>query len=446
MARRSGGDGNDVLIGNGGNDQLYGSGGSNTLLGGEGDDYLSVSGPGTNILDGGAGADTISGGQGDDTYLIRTGDGGSADNPDTIWENVGGGADTLRIVGIRAARLRMEVSSSGDFVRLVLPSADGTLTYADVAPAGDIGQRIERILFDDGVVWDLTNQNDAPLAADDLDRHVPFGTPTIFPAADLLANDLDINGDALHIISVSAPVNGTVALNSNGETVFTPTVGYAGPASFAYTISDGELQSTASVHLIIDPPSNQLPTAGDDLLVGGAGDDQIRGGSGADIISGGSGADSLIGGNGDDVIYGGEGDDRLDGGNSADTLVGGIGNDVLQGGNRNDHLIGDDGDDTLQGGNSNDLLFGGDGNDTLKGGNGADHLVGGAGADILTGGAGQDVFFFQSRFGGDTVNDFQMAGVQHDQLQFEKTLFADQTALFASSIDTPNGALAACRA
>ncbi|MBN3962615.1 MAG: cadherin-like domain-containing protein [Nostoc sp. NMS8] len=59
-------------------------------------------------------------------------------------------------------------------------------------------------------------------------------------AADLLANDTDVDGGTLSITAVSNAVNGTVTLNNSGNVVFTPTTGFSnGNGSFKYTVSDG---------------------------------------------------------------------------------------------------------------------------------------------------------------------------------------------------------------
>jgi Ca2+-binding RTX toxin-like protein len=327
-------------------------------------------------------------------------------------------------------------------MRLALQSPGGSFTYTDIyAPDGNVGQRIERIVFDDGTVWDLTKHNDAPVATDDLARHAAFNTATTFLALDLLANDTDANGDGLHLVAVSVPVNGTVSLGADGNPMFTPAMAYAGPASFDYTISDGEIESTATVHLAVDGPSAHGPSNGDDVLVGGDGEDQINGGSGNDTVVGSAGNDALIGGNGGDLLFGGEGNDQLNGGNGVDILTGGHGNDTLEAGNGNDHLAGDAGNDMLFGGNGDDTINGGDDDDTLSGGNGTDILEGGAGVDNLTGGNGTDTFVFKADFGTDTVNDFHAAGAMHDILQFDTSLFADETDLFTHSAGTADGVL-----
>ncbi|WDR02952.1 DUF4082 domain-containing protein [Devosia algicola] len=61
-----------------------------------------------------------------------------------------------------------------------------------------------------------------------------------FAAATLLSNDTDPNNDQLTLTGVNNPTGGTVSFDAQAQTVtFTPTAGFTGPASFAYSISDG---------------------------------------------------------------------------------------------------------------------------------------------------------------------------------------------------------------
>ena len=164
----------------------------------------------------------------------------------------------------------------------------------------------------------------------------------------------------------------------------------------------------------VDIGLGQVPTAGDDVVMGtagvdvinaGGGNDVVCGGGGNDVIDAGAGADLVFGGGGNDTITGGLGGDQLFGEAGDDTLNGGEGPDYLSGGAGLDTLNGDDGDDILDGGGDDDVLQGGRGGDQLFGWGGEDtlwgeapgvvagepdYLWGGLGIDTFNGGAGSD--------------------------------------------------------
>lgn len=95
--------------------------------------------------------------------------------------------------------------------------------------------------------------NDAPSAVDDLGR-TPFATPIAFSPAALLANDRDVDGDPLALVSVQSAINGSVSI-VGGQVVFVPDALFSGPASFTYTLSDGQGGSaTATVNILVGPP------------------------------------------------------------------------------------------------------------------------------------------------------------------------------------------------
>ncbi len=91
-----------------------------------------------------------------------------------------------------------------------------------------------------------------PIAVPDGNIETNEDSVLTIPASELLANDSDIDGDTITIISVQEALNGTVSLDLNGDVVFTPDPNYSGPALFTYTISDGNGGvSTASVSIDI---------------------------------------------------------------------------------------------------------------------------------------------------------------------------------------------------
>jgi hypothetical protein len=89
--------------------------------------------------------------------------------------------------------------------------------------------------------------NNPPTAVDDNASTGVSSAVTI----DVMANDSDIDGDAISIVSVNPPTNGT-ALIVNGQVEYTPLANYVGVDSFTYVIEDvfGS-QATATVSMDI---------------------------------------------------------------------------------------------------------------------------------------------------------------------------------------------------
>ena len=147
--------------------------------------------------------------------------------------------------------------------------------------------------------------------------------------------------------------------------------------------------------------AGDLPTTGDDVILGtsgpdvinaGAGNDTICAGGGDDTINAGNGADTVFAGEGGDTIQAGQGRDIIDAGDGDDFVSGGKGKDTIDGGAGNDDLRGNEGTDTINGGAGNDELRGGQKADVINGGNGNDNLIGGTRPDVLNGGIGLDTY------------------------------------------------------
>lgn len=262
--------------------------------------------------------------------------------------------------------------------------------------------------------------NDNPVAANDAVSTDENQAVTI-SAAQLLANDNDVDGDALMIANITAAQDGTAVLN-NGSVTFTPDADFYGQAGFSYTVSDGNGgTSTAQVSVTVNPVNDDIIIGGngDDTLSGTYQGDTIDGGEGQDTITAGQGNDTVNGGGGNDVIYGQDDDDLLYGDDGFDQIFagqgnneihGGAGEDLLAGGAYSDVIYGEGEDDLLLGNNGDDVLNGGAGNDTLLGGQGDDVLLFGEGDDILTGGKGADVFKVVDTddLGTATIKDFNV--------------------------------------
>lgn len=242
-----GGFANDALSGENGNDRIFGNAGDDILRGHRGDDYLSGD-EGNDLLWGGSGDDILLGGKGND---MLSGDAGD-DQLDG-----GEGEDIAEFSG-NFADYKITKIAGGLLVSDRVQGRDGT----------DFLRNIEKANFKDITAYKLpTNMDfglDNPLpVADVLDRDkngkLFDGKSTyLISQAQLLKNDIDLQGDKLAVTQLTHIQGGTVAITKNGDIEFKPTPGYAGVAGFKYTIKDsnnrhglllGNRESSAQVYL-----------------------------------------------------------------------------------------------------------------------------------------------------------------------------------------------------
>jgi VCBS repeat-containing protein len=106
----------------------------------------------------------------------------------------------------------------------------------------------------------ITGVNDAPVGNYDSTGDVSNTVDTLILVSSLLANDTDVEGDSFTLTGIEdmpiSPGNqvsvshGTITLSQDGTTlIFSPQIGYVGPTSFTYTVSDGENEGTGTVAL-----------------------------------------------------------------------------------------------------------------------------------------------------------------------------------------------------
>ena len=85
----------------------------------------------------------------------------------------------------------------------------------------------------------VNNVNDAPVANDDA-AATPFDTPVTI---DVLANDVDVDGDSLTVNSFNATSVNGAAVSCTNTCTYAPMVGFSGDDSFTYDATDGALVS-----------------------------------------------------------------------------------------------------------------------------------------------------------------------------------------------------------
>nr|WP_175563594.1 DUF4347 domain-containing protein [Pseudoxanthobacter soli] len=181
------------------------------------------------------------------------------------WQRQGADGAWHDIVGATAATYALTQTDVGARMRAVLHYVDDAGAHETVAGAAT------------GVV---ANINDLPVAQDDRFAEMRNArTVTI----DVLANDTDPDGDALHVTRIDghdiAPGgsvtldSGTVTLDESGHLVFSPFLTFDGAVSFTYTAEDGA--GGASVGHVAGSvaTSAEWSALGHDLqdVVGGAG-------------------------------------------------------------------------------------------------------------------------------------------------------------------------------
>lgn len=76
---------------------------------------------------------------------------------------------------------------------------------------------------------------------------------TVAGAAGVLANDLEVDGEALVATLVTPPAHGSVALAADGSFTYTPAVGYIGADQFVYRAADSGPGAEATVDLLVKP-------------------------------------------------------------------------------------------------------------------------------------------------------------------------------------------------
>jgi VCBS repeat-containing protein len=140
----------------------------------------------------------------------------------------------------------LKLNAGGTFTYTPAANYNGADSFTYKATDGSLGSNVATVSLTVNPV------NDAPGAADDL-YATTQGTPLAVAGPGVLANDTDVDGDALNAQLVSGPANGALTLNADGSFVYTPAAGFSGTDSFTYRAGDGSLSDLATVTLQVKP-------------------------------------------------------------------------------------------------------------------------------------------------------------------------------------------------
>src|SRR5262249_6668684 len=112
--------------------------------------------------------------------------------------------------------------------------------------------------------------NDAPIAAPDTANSDKDAAVAI----NVVANDTDSDGslDVSTVQITTNPTHGSVAIGTGRAVTYTPTAGYSGQDTFAYTVADnqGAVSAPAQVTVTVTP-SVTVSSGGDPGSKGGGG-------------------------------------------------------------------------------------------------------------------------------------------------------------------------------
>jgi hypothetical protein len=151
---------------------------------------------------------------------------------------------------------------------LVMMSEDGSFTYEPAENFHGTDQlsyliENEKGKQSDGTVFfEVTSVNDPPQPKDDV-----ITTPTTASVnINVLENDVDPDGDKLHLVKVNALNMGEAQINSGNQILFTPPVNHSGNIKFKYIVADtANEQAEAWVSLTVVDEGNSVVATADSL-------------------------------------------------------------------------------------------------------------------------------------------------------------------------------------
>jgi large repetitive protein len=161
--------------------------------------------------------------------------------------------DTLSVTTASAGNGTVVILPGGTIDYTPGPNFNGTDTITYTISDGNGGTATATVTVTVGA------RNDPPVAVNDA-TSTNEDTPVTIP---VLANDSDIDGNPLSVVSATAP-NGTVVINPDGTVTYTPNADFNGTDTIIYQISDGQGGFATATVTVIVRPVNDPPVARDD--------------------------------------------------------------------------------------------------------------------------------------------------------------------------------------
>ena len=159
----------------------------------------------------------------------------------------------------------------------------------DAAVSGATGAHPVVTSDEASVAIDVAAVNDAPAVGDITLASIQVNSGAhLITEAQLLANAHDVDGDTLHVTSLTVEQGfGTVVDNGDHTWSYTPKINDDTDAKFAFQVSDGQLSTTSHAEMDITPVQSApaVGTPGNDTFTAVTGNSQFDGGLGVDTIT-----------------------------------------------------------------------------------------------------------------------------------------------------------------
>lgn len=183
--------------------------------------------------------------------LVIAGDGVLANDIDLDGETLTASIGTAPESGM------LSLQADGGFTYQSDEHASGVFSFTYKARDEDFGEG-------EGTVYLTVTSQHPPEAVADSYSFTDFYAPNVRVILDVLENDRDLDGNLLQVVEFTQPSQGDLASNPFGGLSYHPPRDFVGRTQFAYTISDGVFQSTATVTIDV-ANTNEPPVAVDDL-------------------------------------------------------------------------------------------------------------------------------------------------------------------------------------
>ncbi len=169
--------------------------------------------------------------------------------------DVDGNALTAKLV-TGPAHGSLMLHANGTFSYTPAANYHGTDTFTYVANDGQANSNVATVTLV------VTPVNDPPLATND--QYVTNEDQLLAAAVGVLANDCDLDGNALTAKLVTGPTQGSLMLHANGTFSYTPAANYHGTDTFTYVANDGQADSNVATVTLVVTPVNDPPLATND--------------------------------------------------------------------------------------------------------------------------------------------------------------------------------------